>query len=101
MVTPSGEFIFLRVDNILAVIPTEVAVLITPRKRACGSMNGISMNIDATPVPKAKDTITPKPPITRLGNENRRKRLISVSSPRVSFRWKNLTDVLMSILGMK
>jgi len=42
IVTPSGESSFFRSERVLAVIPTEVVVAITPKKRQRGSQKEAS-----------------------------------------------------------
>ncbi len=92
MVTPSGDSIFFFSERILAVIPTEVAVAIAPKKSVCGEKkpidlpnSGLEKN-KATSIPKRKEKIippTPTKPPTTLYLINRFK---SVSTPEIKSR---------------
>ena len=87
IVTPSGESIFFLSDKILAVIPTDVAVDMTPRKRQTGSakfpispVKAFKMNMAETS-PKTKEKTTPPIPIIPPETEYFMKSPKSVSSP--------------------
>ena len=87
MVTPSGESIFFLSERMRAVIPTEVAVDMIPRKRHFTSKRPEHsipktgrMNM-AQPAPKKKETTTPPKPMIPPETEYLMKRERSVSRP--------------------
>ena len=80
-VTPSGESIFLCSDRMRAVMPTEVAVLITPRNKLTGEVMGRPVIRLPAQAPDTKEMTTPPIPMTAPLTEKRRNRERSVSSP--------------------
>ena len=69
IVTPSGESIFFLSDKMRAVIPTEVAVDIIPRKRHLTSIIPQPKSIIPAMSPKRNEATTPPRPITPPARE--------------------------------
>ena len=84
MVTPSGESILRCSERIRAVMPTEVAMERTPKKRFTGAVRAWPVMRLPAQAPERKDTMTPPTPMMAPFRENRKKRARSVSSP----EWK-------------
>ena len=88
VVTPSSESMHLRSERMRAVMPTEVAVPMTPRNSAAGDRKPmgpvpriLGIRRTAQRSPRMNEPITPPTPTSVPASEYRTKSFMSVSTP--------------------